>query len=67
MGLNKMLAHCFNPQLGMFTVFGLAGAAVNQNQARFKYRFYTVSEIRISFKKNWSFNNDTIIKNSFAF
>ena len=44
--MNKMLAHCFNPQLaqGACAVFRLASMAVNQNQARFKYRFCSVSE-----------------------
>ena len=47
--INKMLAHCFNPQLarGACAVVRLASAAVNQNQARFKYRFCTVSEFQI--------------------
>ena len=36
-------------------VFRLASAAVNQNQACFKYRFYTVKY------------NDIICQNSFAF
>ena len=53
-----MLAHCFNPQLMLpfivcnkpraCAVFRLASTAVNQNEERFKYHFYTASDIQIS-------------------
>ena len=43
----------------------LSHPAVKQNQAHFKYRFYTVSNIRISLKK--TFNSDIIFQNLFGF
>ena len=64
--INKMLAHCFNPQLarGRRAVVWLASAAVNQSQPYFKYRFlYSFPNIWISlvFVR---FNKDIIIHKS---
>ena len=61
-----MLAHCFNPQLARGRVQSSNWqAAVNQNQACFKYSFYTVCNVWI--KKKNSFNNDFIFQKFVCF
>ena len=66
------MAHCFIPQLERdhtiyctkCAVFQLASAAVNQNQARFKYRFYLQFPTS-AFHVFCSFNN-IIFQNSWG-